>query len=233
MALSVSAGDSEIIEVETNLSEDSANYVNRKTNTAKKEAEAVQKSGKMLYILFGVSFGLMCVLQVTLNISLRLAHSNFLEEQIKWLETSYNNLTEEKKQLQISYNNLTKERDKFPELKWRKFNSSLYYISNEYKTWEDSRQDCLKRGADLAVINSEEEQVFISQLNTKPWIGLTDKDSEGTWKWVDGTPLTTAPTAHQVVSRFWPPVIAAFLSIIIVIPLILLFVQTAFQNPQL
>ncbi|XP_071222416.1 C-type lectin domain family 4 member M-like isoform X2 [Salvelinus alpinus] len=162
MALSVSAGDSEIIEVETNLSEDSANYVNRKTNTAKKEAEAVQKS------------------------------ANFLEEQIKWLETSYNNLTEEKKQLQISYNNLTKERDKFPELKWRKFNSSLYYISNEYKTWEDSRQDCLKRGADLAVINSEEEQVFISQLNTKPWIGLTDKDSEGTWKWVDGTPLTTA-----------------------------------------
>ncbi|XP_023850478.1 C-type lectin domain family 4 member A-like [Salvelinus sp. IW2-2015] len=152
MAVSVSAGDSEIIEVETNLSEDSANYVNRKTNTAKKEAEAVQKSGKMLYILFGVSFGLMCVLQVTLNISLRLAHSNFLEEQIKWLETSYNNLT--------------KERDKFPELKWRKFNSSLYYISNEYKTWEDSRQDCLKRGADLAVINSEEEQVFISQTET-------------------------------------------------------------------
>ncbi|XP_029586305.1 CD209 antigen-like protein E isoform X2 [Salmo trutta] len=161
MAVSVSAGDSEIIEVETNLSEDLANYVNTKTNTAKKTV-AVQKS------------------------------ANFLEEQIKWLETSYNNLTEEKKQLQISYNNLTKERDKFTELEWRKFNSSLYYISNEYKTWEDSRRDCLKRGADLAVINSEEEQVFISQLNTKPWIGLTDKDSEGTWKWVDGTPLTTA-----------------------------------------
>ncbi|XP_029586301.1 CD209 antigen-like protein E isoform X1 [Salmo trutta] len=194
MAVSVNAGDSEIIEVETNLSEDLANYVNTKTNTAKKTV-AVQKSGtagKMLYILVGVSFGLMCVLQVTLNISLRLAHSNFLEGQIKWLETSYNNLTEEKKQLQISYNNLTKERDKFTELEWRKFNSSLYYISNEYKTWEDSRRDCLKRGADLAVINSEEEQVFISQLNTKPWIGLTDKDSEGTWKWVDGTPLTTA-----------------------------------------
>ncbi|XP_031684909.1 C-type lectin domain family 4 member M-like isoform X2 [Oncorhynchus kisutch] len=192
MAVSVSAGDSEIIEVETNLSEDSANYFNMKINRAKK-TEAVQKSGpagKMLYILVGVSFGLMCVLQVTLNISLHLAHSNFLEEQIKWLETSYNNLTEEKKQLQISYNNLTeekkqlqtsynnlteekkhlqisynnltKERDKFTELEWRTFNTSLYYISNDYKTWEDSRQDCLKRGADLAVINSEEEQVFIS-----------------------------------------------------------------------
>ncbi|XP_029544192.2 CD209 antigen-like protein E isoform X1 [Oncorhynchus nerka] len=208
MAVSVSAGDSEIIEVETNLSEDSANYFNMKINRAKK-TEVVQKSGpagKMLYILVGVSFGLMCVLQVTLNISLRLAHSNFLEEQIKWLETSYNNLTEEKKHLQISYNNLTeekkhlqisynnltKERDKSTELEWRTFNTSLYYISNDYKTWEDSRQDCLKRGADLAVINSEEEQVFISQLNSKPWIGLTDKDSEGTWKWVDGTPLTTA-----------------------------------------
>ncbi|XP_041702874.1 C-type lectin domain family 4 member A-like [Coregonus clupeaformis] len=80
----------------------------------------------------------MCVLQVTLNISWRLAHSNILEEQII--------------------------------REWRKFNSSWYYISNEYKTWEDSRQDCLKRGTDLAVINSKEEQVFISQLNTKPWI---------------------------------------------------------------
>ncbi|XP_042186362.1 C-type lectin domain family 4 member F-like [Oncorhynchus tshawytscha] len=145
----------------------------------------------MLYILVGVSFGLMCVLQVTLNISLRLAHC----------ELNYFCLYPKINVPMILLMHTPTGRKHFhvfifsPDLcvkEWRTFNTSLYYISNDYKTWEDSRQDCLKRGADLAVINSEEEQVFISQLNTKPWIGLTDKDSEGTWKWVDGTPLTTA-----------------------------------------
>ncbi|XP_045567654.1 C-type lectin domain family 6 member A-like [Salmo salar] len=76
---------------------------------------------------------------------------------------------------------------------WRRFGCTCYYVSTEGKSWEKSRQDCLERGADLVIINSEEEQTFVNGFESVNyvWIGLTDSITEGTWKWVDGTPLTT------------------------------------------
>ncbi|XP_064816837.1 C-type lectin domain family 4 member E-like isoform X3 [Oncorhynchus masou masou] len=128
------------------------------------------------------------------------------------LQTRYNNLTKERDQLQTSYNNLTKERDQLQKEKddvmskssnlkqtcpegWHKFESSWYFLFTKAKTWEESRQECLERGADLVIINSEKEQKFLFNLNSSFWIGLTDSVTVGTWKWVDGNPLTT--------TRFW------------------------------
>lgn len=42
---------------------------------------------------------------------------------------------------------------------WRKYNVSCYFVLTTNKNWTSSRQDCISRGADLAVINSKEEQV--------------------------------------------------------------------------
>uniref|UniRef100_A0AAY5KVN8 C-type lectin domain-containing protein n=1 Tax=Esox lucius TaxID=8010 RepID=A0AAY5KVN8_ESOLU len=74
--------------------------------------------------------------------------------------------------------------------RWSYFGSSLYFLSTEQKTWYESRQDCQRRNADLVIINSEEEQIFLFGLKLRSWIGLTDKDEQGTWKWVNGTVLT-------------------------------------------
>eukprot|EP00063_Salmo_salar_P029062 XP_014003897.1 PREDICTED: CD209 antigen-like protein A isoform X2 [Salmo salar] len=73
---------------------------------------------------------------------------------------------------------------------WRHFGSSFYLFSTVEKTWEQSKQDCVRSGADLVIIDSREEQNFINGFNGMFWIGLSDIETEGSWKWVDGTPLT-------------------------------------------
>ncbi|XP_052320323.1 C-type lectin domain family 4 member M-like [Oncorhynchus keta] len=255
--------------------------INRNGATRSVKTETHLSDGRLrLYRLAAVCLGVLCVLQVTLNISLRLAFYNrgnetverdqlqtsyntlteerdqlqtsyktlteerdqlkpiynILTKERDQLQTRYNTLTKERDQLQISYNTLTKERDqlqisyntltkerdqlqisyntltkerdqlqmdrdyltsKFSNLKqtcpegWQiKLESSWYFLSTETKSWKESRQDCLKRGADLVIINSDLEQEFLLSFNKRAWIGLTDSVTEGAWKWVDGTPLT-------------------------------------------
>ncbi|KAI4887817.1 hypothetical protein NFI96_027054 [Prochilodus magdalenae] len=140
---------------------------------------------------------------------LKTSNTNLTKERDQ-LQTSYTNLAKERDQLQTSYTNLTKERDlqlqnqrecqkKFSNLVralqegWMFFDSSIYLVSTEKKSWSDSRQYCTQRGADLVIINSTEEQDFTERLRRgeKAWIGLTDRDREGVWRWVNDSALTT------------------------------------------
>uniref|UniRef100_A0A671U7I1 C-type lectin domain-containing protein n=1 Tax=Sparus aurata TaxID=8175 RepID=A0A671U7I1_SPAAU len=94
---------------------------------------------------------------------------------------------------------------------WVLHNSSCYYFSviessTIKKNWPDSRADCIRRGADLIVIDNKEEQRFVSDCdeNTKSeyymfgdgfWIGLTDRKSKGTWVWINNV--------TEVEQRYW------------------------------
>ncbi|XP_029110101.1 C-type lectin domain family 4 member E-like [Scleropages formosus] len=98
-------------------------------------------------------------------------------------------------QLQENYGNCSATNEQLRELLtacplgWKCYNSKLYYISTERKSWSESQKDCKERGADLVIIQSEEEQDFIVKHSGPFWIGLSDTETEGTWKWVDGTTL--------------------------------------------
>ncbi|XP_077946978.1 C-type lectin domain family 4 member E-like isoform X2 [Gasterosteus aculeatus] len=97
-------------------------------------------------------------------------------------------LTQEKDRLQL----LCKQKKTCPE-GWTMFRCSCYLLSTRDGSWENGRKDCRDKGADLVIIDSLEEQEFLSNFTTsRSWIGLSDKDIEGTWKWIDGTPLTAA-----------------------------------------
>uniref|UniRef100_A0A8C1PG27 C-type lectin domain-containing protein n=1 Tax=Cyprinus carpio TaxID=7962 RepID=A0A8C1PG27_CYPCA len=76
---------------------------------------------------------------------------------------------------------------------WKCHQSSLYFISSEKKSWTESRRYCRERAADLIIINNTEEQDFVKIISGGSeyfWIGLTDIEVEGRWKWVDGSNMT-------------------------------------------
>ncbi|XP_039456361.1 CD209 antigen-like protein C [Oreochromis aureus] len=80
---------------------------------------------------------------------------------------------------------------------WSKFSCSCYLLSERSASWDEARKDCRDRGADLVVIDSPEDQTALSNIaTTEAWIGLNDKEQEGTWKWLDGTPLTLIPAGN-------------------------------------
>ncbi|XP_031140518.1 CD209 antigen-like protein C [Sander lucioperca] len=157
-----------------------------------------------------------------------LLHNSFtnLTQERDQLQTSYTNLTKGRDQLQTSYNNLNQERDQFQkrvediakeiiDLRkklqdqynkqgWVYFSGSFYHVSSTKKSWQESRDDCVQKGADLVIINSREEQEFMKRFPKPRWIGLTDRETEGRWKWVDGTLLSQSywilsePNGHML-----------------------------------
>ncbi|XP_071361310.1 CD209 antigen-like protein A isoform X2 [Trachinotus anak] len=114
------------------------------------------------------------------------AASDSSDNKTSSTEDSCKNLTEELNDLKRKLKNF----DHHFQQGWVYFHPSFYYISSIEKSWQDSRDDCLQRGADLVIINSKEEQDFTGKVHRNKWIGLTDRDTEGVWKWVDGSPLT-------------------------------------------
>ena len=82
------------------------------------------------------------------------------------------------------------------EAEWTSFGSSCYKLYTLPQNWTNAKVNCQRAidGAKLVKIETDKENDFIKNeyLNTSGiyWIGLSDIDNEGEWKWTDGTGLT-------------------------------------------
>ncbi|XP_032367612.1 CD209 antigen isoform X1 [Etheostoma spectabile] len=138
-----------------------------------------------------------------------------LQTRYDQLSNNYSQLQDEVKQLknrtevtllQTRYdqlsNNYTQLQDDVMQLKnrtedticpdgWTRYGCSCYFKSKEKKKWEDSRDDCQQRGAYLVVINSKEDQKFVTELSKdgESWIGILNEMTRWIWHWVDGSVL--------------------------------------------
>ncbi|KAM9851778.1 uncharacterized protein ACBR49_004930 isoform 2-T2 [Aulostomus maculatus] len=131
---------------------------------------------------------------------------DILRYERDWLRVEANNMTNTMERLQARLNVMTASRDELQvevdrmnlnrterscKANWINFNNKCYYVSEkgQTKSWRSSKKDCEDKGATLVIMNTRIEQDFISGFYDRVWIGLSDTDREGKWKWVNGEEL--------------------------------------------
>lgn len=75
---------------------------------------------------------------------------------------------------------------------FRKFGDSCYYLStvSQRLNFDEAKQFCTNISSHMLIINDNEEQQFVRNAIVGKgyfWLGLTDREEENVWKWVDGT----------------------------------------------
>lgn len=74
----------------------------------------------------------------------------------------------------------------------RWWKGSWYHAFEGRPTWEVAKEKCESLGGHLAIIPDEETWAIVRRITLEGdyWLGATDAESEGSWKWVDGSPVT-------------------------------------------
>lgn len=85
-----------------------------------------------------------------------------------------------------------------PGCTWKAFDGDDYLFCNSKsgQNWEVARTFCRDLGMDLTLIESSEEDAFIGTTAIDYWIGASDQDDEGTFRWV-------VPGGARAGTAFW------------------------------
>ncbi len=77
------------------------------------------------------------------------------------------------------------------------FKGHSYKFFSDVMSWHRAKKRCEEMGGHLATISNADEERFVVNLATKGisvptpmdgiWMGATDEEKEGEWKWIDGT----------------------------------------------
>ncbi|KAF6119332.1 killer cell lectin like receptor D1 [Phyllostomus discolor] len=74
--------------------------------------------------------------------------------------------------------------------KWIGFQCNCFFISNERKTWAESRDICASRNSSLLQLRNRSEMDFLKFSKTFYWIGLSYSEERRVWLWEDGSALS-------------------------------------------
>nr|XP_048288280.1 C-type lectin domain family 9 member A isoform X2 [Myodes glareolus] len=88
---------------------------------------------------------------------------------------------------------------------WIQNGQSCYYVSQIWKIWNGSKENCSKEGARLLQIDSKEEMDFIVcslwklRRGVEYWVGVYQEGLSRSWFWQDGSspPSDWLPTENQ------------------------------------
>ncbi|XP_019345580.1 natural killer cells antigen CD94 isoform X1 [Alligator mississippiensis] len=75
--------------------------------------------------------------------------------------------------------------------KWEPHGHFCYLFTNDWKSWQESKDYCTSLDSKLLDIkNKEELEFFRSVLHVPHWIGLSRQKGSESWLWEDGTALS-------------------------------------------
>ncbi|XP_057621076.1 CD209 antigen-like protein B isoform X2 [Chionomys nivalis] len=77
---------------------------------------------------------------------------------------------------------------------WTFLLGNCYFISKYQQNWSSAVKACQEVEAQLVIIQRDEEQSFLQQTSKAKgatWMGLSDLKKEGSWLWVDDSPLSS------------------------------------------
>uniref|UniRef100_A0A8C6MMW0 Natural killer cells antigen CD94 n=1 Tax=Moschus moschiferus TaxID=68415 RepID=A0A8C6MMW0_MOSMO len=84
--------------------------------------------------------------------------------------------------------------------KWIGYQCNCYFISNELKTWKDSKDFCVSHNSSLLQIQNRNELDFMKFSSSFYWIGLSYSEEHHAWLWEDNSTLSQdlVPSFHTV-----------------------------------
>ncbi|XP_051576790.1 early activation antigen CD69-like isoform X2 [Myxocyprinus asiaticus] len=73
---------------------------------------------------------------------------------------------------------------------WLQFENSCYFLSQDRLSWQKSREECQRKGGDLAIITNEHVQGYLTEKGKLHyWIGLK-RVGTNQWEWINNNVLT-------------------------------------------
>ncbi|CAB1349517.1 unnamed protein product, partial [Coregonus sp. 'balchen'] len=73
---------------------------------------------------------------------------------------------------------------------WVGFRDKCYHFSKELHNFDDAKKSCDAKTASMVIINDMDEQKWLQKQTSGKgyfWMGLTDREEENAWRWLDGT----------------------------------------------